>query len=137
MPKKLGLKDGQRVGFVCLPDSLVSLTKAAGFVSVERTQTWDTLHSWTARSFDFIHAFTKSKDELIAHLPRLQDLIGPDGMAWISWPKKASKVPTDMIEDVIRDEALKLDLVDVKVCAVDEIWSGLKLVIRKERRVYD
>ena len=55
-------------------------------------------------------------------------------MIWVSWPKKASKVPTDVTEDVIRAEALKLDLVDVKVAAIDEIWSGLKLVIRKDRR---
>ena len=58
----------------------------------------------------------------------------PDGMIWVSWPKKASKVATDVTEDVIRAEALKLELVDVKVAAIDETWSGLKLVIRKERR---
>jgi hypothetical protein len=61
--------------------------------------------------------------------------IRQDGMIWISWPKKASKVPTDVTEDVIRSIALPLGLVDVKVCAVDEVWSGLKLVIRKELRI--
>ena len=61
-------------------------------------------------------------------------LLAPAGQLWVSWPKKASKVPTDITEDVIRDVALPTGLVDVKVCAVDEIWSGLKLVIRKELR---
>ena len=64
----------------------------------------------------------------------LQDAIKVDGMIWVSWPKKASRIATDVTEDVIRTEALKLDLVDVKVAAIDDIWSGLKLVIRKERR---
>jgi hypothetical protein len=67
-------------------------------------------------------------------LPVLRDLIVPEGMIWVSWPKKASKVPTDVTEDVIRNRALADVLVDVKVCAVDEVWSGLKLVIRKEAR---
>jgi len=58
----------------------------------------------------------------------------PDGMIWVSWPKKSSKVPTDITEDTIREVALPLGLVDIKVCAVDDVWSGLKLVIRKENR---
>ncbi len=58
----------------------------------------------------------------------------PDGMMWVSWPKKSSKVPTDITEDTIREVALPLGLVDIKVCAVDDVWSGLKLVIRKENR---
>ena len=64
----------------------------------------------------------------------LMNLIARDGMIWVSWPKKAAKVATDITEDVIRDVVLPIGLVDVKVCAVDEIWSGLKLVIRKELR---
>lgn len=67
-------------------------------------------------------------------LPRLDAAIEPDGTIWISWPKKAAKVPTDMIEDAVRAEALPRGLVDVKVCAVDAVWSGLKLVVRKELR---
>ena len=78
---------------------------------------------------DLVHFFTKSNEELLANLPLLMKQIKPDGMIWVSWPKKASKVVTDITEDVIRNFALKIGLVDVKVCAVDEIWSGLKLVI--------
>ena len=85
-------------------------------------------------SVDVIHLFTKSAAELDAKLRRWRDAIKPDATVWISWPKKASKVPTDITEDAIREVALPLGFVDVKVCAVDETWSGLKLVIRKELR---
>jgi hypothetical protein len=73
--------------------------------------------------------------EIATQLAALQAALKPDGTIWVSWPKKAAKVATDVTEDVVRAEALKLDLVDVKVAAIDSIWSGLKLVIRKERRV--
>jgi len=85
-------------------------------------------------SVDVIHLFTKSASELDAKLRRWRKAIKPDASIWISWPKKASKVPTDVTEDVIREIALPMGFVDVKVCAVDETWSGLKLVIRKELR---
>lgn len=78
---------------------------------------------------DLIHFFTKSKDEYQSVLPQLKTRIKPNGSIWISWPKKSSKVPTDITEDIIRNFALQTGLVDIKVCAVDEIWSGLKLVI--------
>ncbi len=77
---------------------------------------------------DLIHFFTKEEKELIEELPKLKEEIKADGMIWVSWPKKASKVPTDVTEDVIRQLALKIGLVDIKVCAVNTIWSGLKLV---------
>jgi len=86
-------------------------------------------------SVDVVHLFTKSASELDAKLRRWREAIKPDASIWISWPKKASKVPTDITEDVIREIALPMGYVDVKVCAVDETWSGLKLVIRKELRV--
>ena len=76
----------------------------------------------------------EQRAEIEDRLADVEAAIKRDGMVWVSWPKKASKVPTDVTEDVIRTEALKLDLVDVKVAAVNEIWSGLKLVIRKDRR---
>ena len=85
-------------------------------------------------SADVIHLFTKSAAELDAKLRRWRHAISPAAAVWISWPKKASKVPTDITEDVIREVALPMGFVDVKVCAVDETWSGLKLVIRKELR---
>ena len=83
---------------------------------------------------DLIHLFVKDKQQYLTRLPNLKDQIKPNGMIWVSWPKKASKVITDITEDVIRNEALQNGLVDVKVCAVDEIWSGLKLVIRLKDR---
>lgn len=82
-----------------------------------------------SKTCDLAHFFTKNSKELTQTLPKLRDKIAPDGCIWVSWPKKASKVPTDVTEDVIRNLALNIGLVDVKVCAVDDIWSGLKLVI--------
>lgn len=87
-----------------------------------------------ARDIDLIHFFTSSRSELESGLELQIGKIKQDGMIWISWPKKASGVKTDITEDVIREVALSMGLVDVKVCAVDETWSGLKLVIRKENR---
>ena len=81
-----------------------------------------------------IHGFTTSRAELEHAAKPLMDSIDREGSIWISWPKKASKMPTDITEDVIREVILPIGLVDVKVCAVDDIWSGLKLVIRKELR---
>ena len=78
---------------------------------------------------DLIHFFTKSREEYKSILPQLKTRIKPNGSIWVSWPKKASKVPTDITEDIIRNFALQIGLVDIKVCAIDEIWSGLKLVI--------
>jgi hypothetical protein len=75
-----------------------------------------------------------ARRELEAKLRALLPLLDRAGVIWVSWPKKASKVPTDITEDVIRDVALPMHLVDVKVCSVDEVWSGLKLVIRKDHR---
>lgn len=85
-------------------------------------------------NLDLIHIFAKRRRELERSLSDLQKRIRPDGVIWISWPKKASLLPSDVNGDVVRGLALPLGLVDVKVCAVDEVWSGLKLVIRKELR---
>jgi hypothetical protein len=85
-------------------------------------------------STDFVHLFSTSRAELAGALKRSVRHLKPDAALWVSWPKKASKVPTDLTEDVIRELALPLGLVDIKVCAVDDIWSGLKLVLRKELR---
>jgi hypothetical protein len=78
--------------------------------------------------------FTKQPQVIDDASDLLIAIFGEDGMIWVSWPKKASKVATDVTEDVVRREALSMKLVDVKVCAVDEVWSGLKLVIRKNLR---
>ncbi len=82
----------------------------------------------------FVHQFCTSKAELKKKLQSFRKTIDPNGALWVSWPKKSSGVKTDITEDVIREVALPLGFVDIKVCAVDETWSGLKLVIRKELR---
>ncbi len=83
----------------------------------------------------FIHLFVTERAELAERLSALRDKLDEAGAIWVSWPKKAAKVRSDVTEDVIREVALPLGFVDVKVCAVDEIWSGLKLVIRRENRL--
>jgi hypothetical protein len=80
------------------------------------------------------HVFTSKRRELEKMLRTLRTALKPDASIWVSWPKKTSKVPTDITEDVIREVALPMGLVDIKVCAVDETWSGLKLVVRKQLR---
>lgn len=82
----------------------------------------------------FVHVFTDKAATLQQHLATLRRTIAPDGVVWVSWPKQASGVPTDITEDTIRTLALPLGFVDIKVCAVDETWSGLKLMIRKTER---
>lgn len=132
LPRKLGLKDGQAAAFVGLPETLDDLAAAAAFASVERRDAW-TGFDGPAR-LDLIHAFTTKRADLEAGLPGMMAALKPAGMIWVSWPKKAAKVGTDVTEDVVRAVALPLGLVDVKVCAVDATWAGLKLVIRKENR---
>ena len=83
---------------------------------------------------DAAHVFVTRRTKLECELAALRQLIAPSGFVWVSWPKKAAKADTDITEDTIREVALPLGLVDVKVCAVDETWSGLKLMIRKELR---
>ena len=83
---------------------------------------------------EMAHIFVTRRSELAELLGKLRKLLAPNGMLWVSWPKKAAKVDTDVTEEVVREEALPLGLVDVKVCAVDRVWSGLKLVIRKSER---
>ncbi|WP_332686838.1 DUF3052 domain-containing protein [Devosia sp.] len=132
LAQKLGLRDGQRALFIDLPASLAELATAHNFIESRRVSA-DQLGD-AAPGYDVIHLFTSVRAVLEALAQRLMDLIVRDGMIWVSWPKKAAKVATDITEDVIRAVVLPLGLVDVKVCAVDATWSGLKLVIRKELR---
>ena len=81
-----------------------------------------------------VHVFVTRRAALEKHVKHLRKALEPDGYVWISWPKKSSKVPTDITEDVIREVALPTGFVDIKVCAVNEVWSGLKLVIRLSER---
>ncbi|MER8832506.1 DUF3052 family protein [Mesorhizobium sp. M0045] len=133
LPAKLGLKDGMIAAFIALPPELDDLAEAVDFAHVDRLADWSKISN-AALKYDAVHAFTRQRAEIEDRLADVEAAIKRDGMVWVSWPKKASKVPTDVTEDVIRAEALKLDLVDVKVAAVNEIWSGLKLVIRKDLR---
>jgi hypothetical protein len=132
LPKKLGLKDGQTVAFVALPADLRALAQAADYGEAVQTPTAAGLAAG-GPVFDLIHAFFTAKADLREALPILRAAIKPAGAIWISWPKRASKVPTDITEDVIRAVALP-SLVDTKVCAVSDIWSGLKLVIPRADR---
>jgi hypothetical protein len=132
LAQKLGLKDGNRVLFISLPPTLNELRVSRHFREMAQAG-WETWQDGDP-GYDFIHGFTASRAVLEDNAKPLMDSIARDGMIWISWPKKASKVATDITEDVIRDVVLPIGLVDVKVAAVDEVWSGLKLVIRKELR---
>ena len=121
---KLGLRPGQRVWRDSTPAS----------VAAEIGDTGATLLNGPEAGLDVAHIFKTERARLADDLTALRRLLAPAGFVWVSWPKKASKVPTDIDENVIREICLPLGLVDVKVCAVDEIWSGLKLMIRKESR---
>lgn len=126
LAKKLGIKEGVRVLVVNAPtDYRRLLEPLPASVSFESRLT---------QSTDIVHLFTVRKEELQRVLTNYRKKLKSTGAVWISWPKKSSKVPTDIIEDTIREVALPLGFVDIKVCAVDEVWSGLKLVIRKELR---
>lgn len=132
LAQKLGLKDGQRVLFISLPKELNELRVSRHFLAMAQAG-WETWQDGD-RGYDFIHGFTASRAVLEANVKPLMESIDRDGTIWISWPKKASEVPTDITEDVIRDVVLPIGLVDVKVAAVSDIWSGLKLCIRKVLR---
>ncbi|HEY9723612.1 MAG TPA: DUF3052 family protein [Oscillatoriaceae cyanobacterium] len=125
LPRKLGFKPGQAAAFVNLPGDLAGLAQAEAFAAVTRATGAEQL----PENLDLVHAFYLGRADYQADLPFLKHAIRPNGCIWISWPKKAARVPTDLTEDVIRDAALAGGLVDVKVCAVSETWSGLKLVI--------
>ena len=132
LPAKLGLKDGMIAAFIALPPELDDLAEAVSFAKVDRPADWAAISG--RQKYDAVHAFTRQRAEIEDGLTGIEMAIKRDGMVWVSWPKKSSKVETDITEDTIRDVALPLGLVDIKVCAVDEVWSGLKLVIRKQLR---
>jgi hypothetical protein len=124
--RKLGFKPGMRAHYVNAPSTLAELVgELPGGVRV-LVRAGDEL--------DLVMLFVSERRELARRLAALQPRLAPAGMIWVAWPKRASKVATDVTEDVVRDVALPRGLVDVKVCAIDETWSGLKLVIRRELR---
>ncbi|MBC2776907.1 hypothetical protein [Parasphingopyxis marina] len=122
---KLGYRDGMSVWQRGLPDSVRAEIEAQADVH------WETGAIGAPIA---AHIFTTQRAEMEALLGELRGALVPDGFIWMSWPKKAAKVPTDIGEDAIRAVALPMGFVDIKVCAVDAVWSGLKLVIRKELR---
>lgn len=126
LAKKLGFKEGFRVKLTNAPDDYAALVDPVPNGIVFSTRIRSAIDLW--------HFFTKSRGELRRALPMMMNAIKQDGMVWVSWPKKASGIASTVTEDTIRELALPLGFVDVKVCAVDETWSGLKLVIRKKLR---
>jgi hypothetical protein len=125
--EKLGYKTGLCAHLDGAPGNYLALLKLPSEVAV----TWLEL---PRIRMDFVHCFVRSQTQLKKKLQSYRKKISPAGVIWISWPKKSSGVTTDIAEDTIRDVALPMGLVDIKVCAVDEVWSGLKLMIRKELR---
>jgi hypothetical protein len=126
LAKKLGIKEGAKVFAAGAPRDYLEMVAPvpAGVRMVPRID----------GETDIIHVFSTAREGLTQALRTFLETMRPDATIWVSWPKKSAKVPTDITEDVIRDVALPMGLVDVKVCAVDDVWSGLKLVVRKENR---
>lgn len=126
LAKKLGLAPAHHVGLINAPD---------GFVELLDPLPEGVRFSTGVRSArDVVVAFFRTRSELEQKLTAMTRAVFPSGAIWVAWPKKKSLVPTDITEDVVRTVALPTGLVDVKVCAIDEVWSGLRLVVRKELR---
>jgi hypothetical protein len=126
LPKKLGFKE---CSVVLLLDAPIDYKQFLGPVSAGVR-----FESRARRDIDIAHIFVTRRTALRKYLIKLRDVLKPEASVWVSWPKKAAKVPTDITEDTIREVALPLGFVDIKVCAVTDVWSGLKLVVRKELR---
>ena len=126
LPKKLGIKDGFRTALTNAPTDVLSELKAP-------LAKCEISHDGR-KPLDFAMLFTKSSAELAKEFKRISKQLAPAGMLWVSWPKKSSGVATDLDENVVREIGLAAGLVDVKVCAVTEVWSGLKFVRRLKDR---
>lgn len=126
LPKKLGIRDN----FRCF----VANAPVAYFKWISPLPIGIEIKERLSGQFDFIHLFVYEQMNLARGFDESKKHLKENGMLWISWPKKASKVPTDLDENIIRDIGLRSGLVDVKVCAIDDVWSGLKFVIRLKDR---
>src|ERR1700691_3869000 len=124
--KELGIKAGRSVFITGAPEDYLQC--------LEPLPACVTFPKRLSPAVNIAHLFTTKKDELIKHLGSFRNVLDPEAVIWVSWPKKASRVVTEVTEDTVRRVALPLGLVDVKVCAVTDIWSGLKLVVRKGLR---
>jgi hypothetical protein len=126
LAKKLGIKEGSVVLAVGAPRDYVALLEPVpDGVQFARRASANT---------DIVHVFTAQREELRSLLKNYRQTLKPTALVWVSWPKKSARVATDITEDTIREVALPMGFVDIKVCAVTEVWSGLKLVVRKELR---
>jgi hypothetical protein len=126
LPKKLGIKEGYRVALFNMPANVRSeLRDALAECRITRD---------LSAPLEFIHLFSKSRADLEREIKRAAKALASAGMLWISWPKKSSGIATDLTENIIRDTGLAIGLVDVKVCAVTDVWSGLKFVIPVKNR---
>jgi hypothetical protein len=123
---KLGIKSGYEIHLVGAPDGYLKL--------VEPIPENVKIAARLSKNTDLVHVFTSRKTELAKALHSYRGKLKTSAVVWVSWPKQAAKVPTDITENTVRELALPLGFVDIKVCAVTEVWSGLKLVIRKELR---
>jgi hypothetical protein len=126
LPRKLGIKPGARLGLIGAPDGFdATLGELPAEVSVRRR---------LAGTFDVIVAFCSRRRDLERRLAALKEALDPAGGLWIAWPKRTSGVSSDLSEDIVRSLGLAAGLVDNKVCAIDEVWSGLRLVVRLRDR---
>jgi hypothetical protein len=126
LSKKLGIKPGTLLLVVNAPPEYAALLEPLPEnVAIVRE---------AINGLDMVHVFVKRRSDLVDLIDIYKNTIKQNGTIWVSWPKKAAKIATDVTEDSVREVALPLGLVEVKVCAIDEVWSGLKLVIRKENR---
>lgn len=123
---KLGFKEASRVALINAPEGYTDLLEP-----IPREVVFQTCAS---AATDIAQVFVTRREDLAKHLGNLRKRLKPEAVVWVSWPKKSAKVPTAVTEDIVRELALPLGFVDVKVCAVTEVWSGLKLVVRKELR---
>jgi hypothetical protein len=123
--KKLGIKGGSNILFVNAPENFMPQLDLPADV---------TINGKSKRPLDFVLLFVKTRAEMENRFSRYAARLTPAGMLWISWPKKTSGVPSDLNENIVRDIGLAKGMVDVKVCAVDEVWSGLKFVFRLKDR---
>jgi hypothetical protein len=137
LAKKLGIREGMTVLTIDAPDNFADLLHPlpdhVELIDVSAANMQQSTRN--KGEIDFVHIFTNVRDGLFETVSNARHFIKQNGSIWVSWYKKASKLPTEITEDTVREAAFPLGLVDVKVCAVDEKWSGLKLVIRKENRV--
>lgn len=123
---KLGIKEGAQVHAVGAPREYEKL--------ISPLPEGATINARLSKNTDLVHLFATQKTQLTKKLKTYRDKLRPTAAVWVSWPKKSAKVPTDITEDTIREIALPLGFVDIKVCAVTEVWPGLKLVVRKDLR---